>query len=208
MSQNKSVQLVVCGVVDPALFILYDETGNVLGEKSVTLKWSEFQLFLSELTSFLDSCDRTTADVSVYYVVNGPSSFTGGRIITLTINTLMLVHGSKWVTLSLFEFWKFQGNTFPMAIEANKEEVVYQQSEDAELVLISKQSKELQEGRGVSTWAWNIWNLASEHYAIKYTHNTSKLWSSLVKLRYSTKIEPLYMKRPNITLSPARHGTN
>lgn len=55
-------------------------------------------------------------------VVNGPGSFTAMRIITLTINTLSFVHGTKLYAIDYFALGELFGWTCPMLIRANRGE--------------------------------------------------------------------------------------
>lgn len=63
--------------------------------------------------------------------------------MTLTLGSLALVYPKlKLVGITLFEYWELAGNAFPMAIEANREELVIQRSPDSEMELVSKTSAE------------------------------------------------------------------
>lgn len=91
------------------------------------------------METFLASEQRKIGDIETVYLVTGPASFTGGRIMTLTLDSLALVYPKlKLVGLTLFEYWSETGNQFPMAVEANREELVIQRSATSQIELISK----------------------------------------------------------------------
>jgi tRNA A37 threonylcarbamoyladenosine modification protein TsaB len=72
-------------------------------------------------------------------VVNGPGSFTAMRIITLTINTLSFVHGTKLYSIDYFTLGKYFGWTYPIVIRANRGEYLIQKDSNIlpELVAIT-----------------------------------------------------------------------
>lgn len=63
--------------------------------------------------------------------------------MTLTLGSLVLAYPKlKLVGLTLFEYWAEAGNQFPMAVEANREEVAIQKSATSDIELISKAEAE------------------------------------------------------------------
>lgn len=62
----------------------------------------ESELFLVSLEQFLKENDISFSEIEGMVVVNGPGGFTGMRIITLTINTIAFVYGTKLYPIDFF----------------------------------------------------------------------------------------------------------
>ncbi len=63
--------------------------------------------------------------------------------MTLTLGSLALVHPKlQLVGITLFEYWEMAGNHYPMAIEANREELAIQKTAQSPIELISKAEAE------------------------------------------------------------------
>ena len=75
------------------VFTLLDASHAPVAETSIMMAGNEYEQFLSSLEEFLRSQKITIAELKTIYAVAGPASFTGGRIVTLTLGTLSLVHG-------------------------------------------------------------------------------------------------------------------
>ncbi|MFZ4461255.1 MAG: hypothetical protein ACOYN2_01575 [Patescibacteria group bacterium] len=84
------------------------------------MKGHEFDLLLESLEAFLSKYHTSTKDLENIVVVNGPASFTGGRIVSLTANTLALANGTKLFPIDYFEYCHLSGRSYPMLLEANK----------------------------------------------------------------------------------------
>ncbi len=75
------------------IFTLLDAEHVPVAETSILMAGNEYEQFLSSLEEFLRSQNITVAELKTIYAVTGPASFTGGRIVTLTLGTLSLVYG-------------------------------------------------------------------------------------------------------------------
>lgn len=140
MSSNS---LLIASVIDPGHWYLFDESDTCISYQTHALGGKEFDLFLDTLEKFLADSKMSLRDIETIYLVTGPASFTGGRIMTLTLGSLAMVYPHlKLVGITLFEYWALAGNRFPMAIEANREELAIQRTPDSEIELISKTEAE------------------------------------------------------------------
>lgn len=140
MSSNS---LLIASVIDPGHWYLFDERDACISHQTHSLGGKEFDLFLDTLEKFLAESNMSLMDIGTVYLVTGPASFTGGRIMTLTLGSLAMVYPHlKLVGITLFEYWTLAGNRFPMAIEANREELAIQRTSDSEIELVSKTEAE------------------------------------------------------------------
>lgn len=136
MSSNS---LLIASVIDPGHWYLFDEQNACIAHEAHALGGKEFDLFLITLEKFLADCGKSIRDIGTIYLVTGPASFTGGRIMTLTAGSLAMVYPHiRLVGITLFEYWAIAGNPFPMAIEANREEFAIQRTADSAIELIPK----------------------------------------------------------------------
>jgi tRNA A37 threonylcarbamoyladenosine modification protein TsaB len=198
--------LLICAVISPGQYCLYDASGNPKDFGSFDIRGKEFDQFLEILSDILKKNEIEWDAVRAIYSVTGPASFTGGRIVSLTLGAITRVYTHITLAgLTLFAYWEALGNEYPMALEANREEYVIQQ--DAVSALELKPAKEL-EASDFATWHSSISILPKWETPVQYKQDFRMAWSVVSKLPHSSTIEPLYLKKPNITLSSPFHGTN
>ncbi len=126
-------------MTDPGHWYLFNEKNRRTTHETHSIAGKEFDLFLDTMKGFLERQKLDIKDIDTIYLVTGPASFTGGRIMTLTLGSLALVYPNiRLVGITLFEYWAAAGNAFPMALEANREELTIQRSPESEIELISK----------------------------------------------------------------------
>lgn len=140
MSSNS---LLIASVTDPGHWYLFDDRDVCAAHETHSIAGKEFDRFLETTVGFLKGQNLGLADISTVYLVTGPASFTGGRIMTLTLGSLALAYPDiRLVGITLFEYWAAAGNGFPMAIEANREELAIQREPGSEIELVSKTEAE------------------------------------------------------------------
>ncbi|MDD2745762.1 MAG: hypothetical protein PHU93_04450 [Candidatus Gracilibacteria bacterium] len=203
MGSNK---LLIASVTDPGQWYLFDAHDVCVAHKTYSIAGKEFDCFLDTIETFLASEQLKIDDIETIYLVTGPASFTGGRIITLTLGSLVLAYPKlKLVGLTLFEYWAEAGNQFPMAVEANREEVAIQKSATSDIELISKAEAEHID---FHTWFARIGKLSKWGKMVQFETGIPSV-SHLLKSKSSARIlHPLYIKKPNITFSPTSYDTS
>ncbi len=105
--------------------------------------------------------------------------------------------------MTLFEYWDMLGNAYPMAVEANKTELIVQSSSTAQIELLSKVAGEARE---FQTWYSALSRLSKWENPIQYVQDFSLAPPILQNLDTFKTLSPLYLKKPNITLSTPSHG--
>ena len=193
------MHLLINTVLPDAVFTMLDKNHAVITTEIFTIAGAEYDLFLSTLEKFAAKNICKIQDLKTIYAVTGPASFTGGRIVTLTLGTLSLVYGIPLVGITLYEYWELTGNAYPMAFGINPTEYILKPSSSSEMQLMSANDIS---GLVPSTFHLPRFQLPTGQTGIqlKQSWDTLKL-SSLAARTRTTTIDPLYCKKPNITLS-------
>lgn len=203
MSSNS---LLIASVTDPGHWYLFDEKNKRVAHQSYSIQGKEFDMFLPTLEKFLEANQLDITAIDTIFLVTGPVSFTGWRIMTLTLGSLALVYPKlKLVGITVFEYWALSGNTFPMAMEANREELVIQRGADTEIEIVSKNDVSTVDFK---TWNYRTWNFAKWEILIQFNEEILTLPPDILRRTPTRILHPLYIKKPNITISPTSHDTS
>jgi tRNA A37 threonylcarbamoyladenosine modification protein TsaB len=203
MSSNS---LLIASVTDPGHWYLFDKKNSQVAHHTYSIQGKEFDTFLATLEKFLDANQLDITAIDTIYLVTWPASFTGWRIMTLTLGSLALVYPKlKLVGITLFEYWKLSGNAFPMAVEANREELVIQRGPDTEIEIVSKKDVE---SIHFKSWYYRTWNFAKWENLIQFNEEILTLPPDILRRTPGRILHPLYIKKPNITISPTSHDTS
>jgi hypothetical protein len=184
--------------INPASFLLYSDDWQFIADARIDISGREFDALLPSMKWFLDQEKQSIQTIKKLYVVSGPISFTGWRIATLTAGTIALVHGIELYALTVFEYWQMLWNSYPMAIEANATEVVEQLSHESSFALVQKWGKYL-------TWEAPRFGLPNHEKPIQWEYNLTWVPDYLKSLPTTSQLDPIYLKKPNITLSSRTH---
>ena len=189
--------LLIDTVSHPANYILFDLQKNIVSKDLLEIKGSESELFLDSILSFLSKNNIQFQNLTGVVVVNGPWSFTAMRIITLTINTLVFVHPILLYSVDYFTFGSLWWWEYPILMRANRGEYLIQKNKDS--------SPELIEIPNIlpRTYYWvgdiNDFKCTNDIISIQSTLDYSVFCKNFPMDSPVQKIEPLYIKKPNIT---------
>lgn len=177
-------------------FVLATPDRTVVSERHVALAGSEFERFLNELEAFVSSSGWRFSDLTAIVCVNGPGPFTGMRVVTLTLNTLALVHGIPAYATDAFSCFRLSGFSGPYLIRANRGEYAWSESGE---------SFELRPLESIE--AGSYFGLADEKdfanggVSVQFSRNPGEFLRNFPFVAPVGRIEPIYIKKPNITLS-------
>jgi tRNA A37 threonylcarbamoyladenosine modification protein TsaB len=173
--------------------LLYDFT------HTVDITGVEYDRLLPELEGFLKIKELSFKDITHIYCITGPTPFTGGRIITLTFGAIAKIYPIELVGLTLFEYWSLLGNHYPMACGANATEYILAASPTSPLELCSIDNLDISQLR---TWHLTRSRLHEGQSPLHYSEVLALVdFSVLTTYTSSQTLDPLYLKKPNITLS-------
>ncbi|EKE29580.1 MAG: hypothetical protein ACD_2C00141G0002 [uncultured bacterium (gcode 4)] len=181
--------------ISPKWRIILYEDGKIIKEKEIEILGSEYSLFLDEFMNFLDESRISVKDVKKLTVVNGPGWFTWTRIIALIANTIRFVHNIPLGSIDYFSLMEKSGFDYPMMIRANRTECLLKQDRESDPVIVAKTDVAPWE----YSWIWDELDFENRKVSIKWISDYSRLIENLDTVPDTEKIEPYYIKKPNIT---------
>jgi tRNA A37 threonylcarbamoyladenosine modification protein TsaB len=137
----------------------------------------------------------TFSDLHGIVVVNGPGGFTAMRIVTLMVNTIAFVHKIPLYALDFFKLAMLGGLDYPMLIKANKGEYLLKKSKNDLPSIVSIDT--ISEGRYSGLGDTN--DFTNKKILIQSEINYNLVIQMLSFDKSQERIEPLYIKKPNIT---------
>jgi tRNA A37 threonylcarbamoyladenosine modification protein TsaB len=193
------MRLIINCVLLTAEFHLLNKELKLVSSKYPKIAGSEYAVLLEELEKFLVEAGWSFADITHIYCITGPAPFTGGRIVTLTLGSVAKIYPVKLVGLTLFEYWSILGNRYPMACSANATEYILASSVQSQLELLPIAGLDL---ASLQTWNLERSNLQEGQSQLHCSEMSPQIeLSALTKFPETRTLDPLYLKKPNITLS-------
>lgn len=179
----------------PATYILFDPERNIVSQEFVELKGRESEHFLVSVLEFLAKNRLEYPALKGVIAVNGPGPFTAMRIITLVLNTLSFVHHTPLYSIDYFTLGALSGWGYPILLRANRGEYLIQKDGGMtpELIPIPDIPPGTYFGMGDTNDFTN--DAISIQSGIRY----DSVCKNLRMEHPVQKIEPLYIKKPNIT---------
>lgn len=171
------------------------EKNKIIDSLSLDIKWKESNEFLSKLEEIVNRNNINFKDLSGIVVINWPGSFTGTRVISLIVNTINFVHHTLLENINYFEFLEYMGNWYPMAIKANKWEYLIKKSKDENPIIIA--ISELSEWNYF--WIWDNIDFEKNESRVQLKKDYKKFIQEFEFNWKNQRIEPFYIKKPNIT---------
>lgn len=189
------MHLFINTIPETSTYILFDSERMIRDQKTLALKGHESEQFLVSFEEFLSDNDLLFNDLDGIVVVNGPGSFTAMRIVTLTVNTLAFVHHTPLYSLDFFNLATLGGLGYPILVKANKGEYLVRKSQEdlPSIVLISDVPDGQYAGLG------DINDFANGGISIQSEIDYNRVIQNLPLDVPQERIEPFYIKKPNIT---------
>lgn len=179
--------------------ILFGEERNIIDKDERDFYRKEFEMLPGAIDELLRKHEINYSDLQGIVVVNGPWGFTGTRVTCLVANSIAFAHTTPLYPVSYFELLKLSQAPYPHAIQANKREVMVQQTTSSAPSIIP--FVEIEPIQYYGTWDviafWD--NGATLWVDIDY----KKVARDMPLSRSTNRISPRYIKDPNITLRPS-----
>ena len=182
-------------VISPDWALILFNDDKIISESRVSLKWKEFNNLLENIEDLLKQNLMEFKDLSWITVINWPWSFTWTRVIALIVNTLILVYGIKVEAIGYFRFLELSEASCPMFIKANKNEYLVRISSSQEPII--ENIGEVKDG--AYFWIWDNIDFENRKIYIKSISDYSIFFKNYRFDWKAENIEPLYIKKPNIT---------
>lgn len=187
--------LLINAVSEPATLLVFNEARKRLALESKEIKGKEFDLLLPWVEEVLSSVWGSIQSLDGIVIVNGPGSFTGMRIVTLTANSIAFAQNTPLYAIDIFSLGKLWGWEYPMILKANREEYLIKESETIESKLSGKDSIP----PGICYGIWEENDFENGKISIKWSIDYESFLRDFHFGEKTMRVDPLYIKKPNIT---------
>ena len=178
-----------------SIIILFDQNRNILSQDNWIARWNESSTLIPKIDSFISQNNLEYSDINNIVIVSGPGSFTWVRTTVLVVNTLAFTLGCKITPLSYFDLF----DTYPIIKASSRRDCFVQLSiaSDVEIIPNELLQEHLSE-KNIS----QIYGEKLEFLSDQVTIVEKIDYESIIKkvvFEENTRIEPLYIKKPNIS---------
>jgi hypothetical protein len=188
------MNLFIDSISTPCYICIFDKQRKIIAEKSIEVKWNESSKIIPELTLFLKNNDIKAQDIENTTVINGPWSFTWVRTTVLIVNTLNYIINKDMTSLSYFDLF----DKYPIIKSSSRRDHFVQKIRNWEIEIIENALlEEFFIKNNIDTVYWETW-YDFENIEILEKIDYTRIIQQLELKKY-TKIEPLYIKKPNIS---------
>ena len=170
---------------------LFDEKRNLIKETYFEIKWNESSLLLPKIEDFLKENNFGYPEIKNFVLVNWPWSFTWIRTVVLAINTISFITKQSITPINYFDLFK----KYPIIKSSSKRDGFFKKDKDSPIEIIENEKifDYLQEN-GINQVFWD-----TKFEKIETLENIDYYdIIKEIKLKDLKKIEPLYIKKPNI----------
>ncbi|MDC0506168.1 hypothetical protein OAN96_01085 [Candidatus Gracilibacteria bacterium] len=186
------MNLFVNAVSTQGALFLFDEGRNIIVQEYLEIKGNESSKLPETIDNFLISHDIDYSQLDNIVVVHGPGSFTGVRAICLMVSTMAFSTDITLTSMSYFELF----SQYPITKQSSKRDMFMQKSAEADVEIISNED--------VVMYLED--NEVGQVYGELPTGYKGKLVENIdycdiirqVKLDSLKRVDPLYIKKPNI----------
>lgn len=181
------------------ILILFNNNRKIIFEQNIEILWNESSKLILLIDEFLKKNTISYFDLDNIILVNWPWSFTGVRTIVLVINSINFIINKNITSISFFDLFE----KYPIIKSSSRRDLFVKYKKNDKIQIVPNDKFILK---------WKIYwdlnnNLLSEKFNIISNINYTKIISNIVfktndswKKIYKTKlIEPLYIKKPNIS---------
>lgn len=188
------MNLFIDSISTPAYISIFDNDRNIVNHVNIDIKWNESSKLIPELTKFLNESNLNKNDIENIVVVNGPGSFTWVRTVVLIANTLNYVINKDMTSVSYFDLF----DNYPIIKSSSRRDHFVQKHNNSSVEIMNNGELERYfSNNNIVTAYWETW-YDFENVEILENIDYNRIIKEL-KLKKYTKIEPLYIKKPNIT---------
>ncbi|MCH2188742.1 tRNA (adenosine(37)-N6)-threonylcarbamoyltransferase complex dimerization subunit type 1 TsaB [Candidatus Gracilibacteria bacterium] len=174
---------------------LYDSHLDFVGNTFWSAKGNESSTLIPHIESLLQAQGVSYDDLSHVVVVHGPGSFTGVRTSVLVANTLAYTLNIPVASLGYFDLF----NDYPIVKASSKRDVFFQKSKGESIEIVSNDDLVSYLGsKSISKIFGEMLDFLPEGVTVFDKINYETILSDR-NLIWLDRIEPLYIKRPNIS---------
>lgn len=184
------MNLFINAVSSQGKLILFDEARQITSEIDISLLLNESSKLIGTVDNFLTDNGVMYSDLENIVVIHGPGSFTGIRTIVLYVNTLSFTYKNIRLTpVSFFDMF----DTYPIAKVSSKRDLFVKDQKSAIIEVVKNEDF-------VEKYTWQTihGDIDMEGVSCTWEIDYNKFIQS-ISLGNEKKIEPLYIKKPNIS---------
>ena len=177
------------------VLILFDSAKAIKSRKDIKVLWNESSKLVWILDEFLIENNIDYKDLENIVVVSGPGSFTGIRTISLLVNTINYVIKKDLTPISYFDLF----DSYPICKPSSKRDSFVQKTESLEIEVIQNSIlEEYFEENNIK----KIRGELNKDFFTKIDTIDDIDYENIIrtiKLEKKDLINPLYIKKPNIS---------
>lgn len=184
------MNLFINAVSSTGVIILFDDAKNIIARQEISLLMNESSKLIGTVSDFLQSQSLNYDMIKNIVVVHGPGSFTGIRTIVLYVNTLAFIHRDICITpINFFELF----SQYPIVKTSSKRDLFVKNNKN-DIIIIETNEDFLARYQGQEVYG--------DAKNLDIVCNTDIDYASFIQnisFQNQKNIEPLYIKKPNIT---------
>lgn len=188
------MNLFMNSISNPCYLALFDNNREITASLELEVKWNESSKLIPELHNFLEKNQIDQNDLENIVVVNGPWSFTWVRTTVLIANTLNYVIKKNMTALSYFDLF----SNFPVIKSSSKRDCFVQKSAGEEIkIILNNELDNYFIENNIAEWFWEAGFEFKQTVIVEKIDYTCIIQN--IEFQKLSKIEPLYIKKPNIS---------
>ncbi len=171
--------------------ILFNDKREIIDQIYFEIKWNESSLLIPNIDAFIKKNNTTYFDIKNIVLVNWPGSFTWVRTVVLVINTINFITNNNLTPISFFDLFP----EYPIIKSSSKKDCFFKKNKKSEIEIMTNENilKYIKENNISSIY----WESEIENIEIIEKIDYSNIIEN-IKLETIKKINPLYLKKPNI----------
>lgn len=171
--------------------ILFDEKREIIDQIEFEIKWNESSLLIPNIDSFIKKNWLDYFDIKNIVLVNWPGSFTWVRTVVLAINSINYITHNHLTPVNFFSLFP----NYPIIKSSSKRDCFFKKSPDSLIEIVTNEDIEIYlKENNITTLYWEC-----ELQNVEIIEKIDYLGIiKQIKLEELKKIDPLYLKKPNI----------
>lgn len=189
------MNLLIDTISSPSVIILFDQNRDIIGKNDWIAQGNESSTLIPKIDDFISANNLIYWDIENIVVVAGPWSFTWVRTTVLVANTLAFTLGCHLTSLSYFDLFK----NYPIMRPSSKRDyfVRFSQNSDIEIIENNDLLEQLK-NKNIKRVYGQKSNVFPEDITIVEKIDYKSIIHKVI-FKQNHQIDPLYIKKPNIS---------
>jgi len=189
------LNLFIDAISNPWIIILFNDTRKIIDSLSWNIKWNESSTLIPKIDEFLTKNNLVYKELTNIVLVNWPWSFTWVRTITLVVNTINYITNNSLTDISYFDLF----DCYPIIKSSSRRDSFFLLNSNSKIEIIyNDELVKLLESKWINKIYWEtnseVFNNLELLEKVDYENIIKKIEFNKLK-----QIEPLYIKKPNIS---------